>query len=103
MAAVLPVALVDHADAVMYPDGQALPPVPEPDFPSLPVSTPTGFSVLVVARLVTFLAPIPACALIFIRHRRAVGRERVQLRWLLWAAIICAIAVAPESAAARPR
>ena len=32
--------------------------------------------------------------MIFVRHRRATGLQRTQLRWLLWAAIICAILVA---------
>ena len=46
------------------------------------------------ARLITFLAVIPALLVVFVRHRRGDGRERTQLRWLLWAASVCLIAVA---------
>ena len=50
--------------------------------------------ILVVTRAMTFLALLPTLLVIFVRHRRATGLQRTQLRWLLWAAIICAILVA---------
>ena len=45
--------------------------------------------VLRVAQLVTFASLPLAVAVVVARQRRAVGRERVQMRWLAWAAVVC--------------
>ena len=94
MACTLPVALTVMPISVVYLDGGLPPPVPEPNLPTLPVSDQVGFVILVVTRAMTFLALLPTLLVIFVRHRRATGLQRTQLRWLLWAAIICAILVA---------
>ena len=80
--------------SVIYLDAGLPPPVREPDLPTLLVSDQVGFVILMIARAMTFLALLPTLLVIFVRHRRATGPQRTQLRWLLWAAIICAILVA---------
>jgi two-component system NarL family sensor kinase len=59
--------------------------------PELPLSTDVYVAILTVCRFLT-LGSLPlAVLLVFVRQRRAVGAERVQLRWLAWAAVMCAI------------
>ncbi len=44
-----------------------------------------------VARPLTLLSLPLAVVVLFARQRRATGRERLQLRWLLWAAVMCLV------------
>ena len=57
--------------------------------PQLPVSGATYEVLLRVAQPLTTLALPLGVVVLFARQRRASGRERLQLRWLLWAAITC--------------
>ncbi|MDQ4055422.1 MAG: histidine kinase, partial [Actinomycetota bacterium] len=59
--------------------------------PELPLSEGAYLVILTVARLLTLLTLPVAVLLVFVRQRRATGVERVQLRWLLWAAVMCVI------------
>lgn len=58
---------------------------------ALPVSEPTYAVLLGVAQAATLLSLVLAVAVVFARQRRADARERTQLRWLLWAGIMCVI------------
>lgn len=89
-SALLPVALVIMPAAVLEL-GVASPPVPDPDYLSVPFPPAVGFPVLVVTRFVTLAALLPALALVVVRHRRADDAERRQLRWLLWAGVVCVL------------
>jgi signal transduction histidine kinase len=57
--------------------------------PEVPLSGATYDVLLTVGRLLTMLSLPLGVAVLFARQRRASGRERLQLRWLLWAAITC--------------
>ena len=87
-SALLPVALITVPASVMEL-GMATPPVADPDLLSLPIPASVGFPLLVVTRLLSLAAVLPALVLVVLRHRRADGPEQRQLRWLLWAGIVC--------------
>lgn len=71
---------------------EGLDPMPlDTGMPELPLSEDVYLVILNVARLITLLTLPVAVLLVFVRQRRASGVERVQLRWLLWAAIMCVI------------
>ncbi|MBA2952471.1 sensor histidine kinase [Nocardioides sp. MAH-18] len=59
--------------------------------PELPLPEDVFFTLLRVARVVTLLAMPLAVAVLFARHRRADDRERKQIRWLVWAAVVCLV------------
>jgi signal transduction histidine kinase len=59
--------------------------------PALPLPQHLYVVVLSVAREVTMLAMPLGVAVLFARQRRADGLERTQLRWLLWAAVMCLV------------
>ena len=82
-AASLPVMLLLAPDDVVFRDL----PVPgvDTELVPLPLSEDVFVALLTVARFLTLLALLGALAIAFVRHRRADGRERTQLRWLLWA------------------
>ena len=60
---------------------------------SLPLPEDAVIGLLVVTRLLTLLALLGALVIAFVRHRRADGLQRTQLRWLLWAGIVCVLTV----------
>ena len=59
--------------------------------PELPVPHDLYVGLLLTARTLTVLSLPLAVAVVFARQRRASGRERMQLRWLLWAAVVCVV------------
>ena len=68
------------------------PPLPlDTGVPQLPVPTDVYVALLSVGRVVTYLSMPLAVAVVFARQRRASGRERTQMRWLLWAAVVCVV------------
>ena len=87
-SALLPVTLMLTPASVLEL-GMPAPPIPDPDLLSVPIPASVGFPLLVITRLITIAAVSPALLLAVVRHRRAVGVERRQLRWLLWAGIVC--------------
>lgn len=89
MACALPVLLVVAPASTMNGDGYALPMAT--GMPELPVPGDVYVDLLVVARTLTLLSLPLAVAVLFARQRRATGRERKQLRWLVWAALMCLV------------
>lgn len=87
-SAVLPLALITVPAAVLEL-GMPAPPVADPDLLSLPIPASVGYPLLVITRLISLAALLPAVVLVVLRHRRASGVEQRQLRWLLWAGIVC--------------
>ena len=57
------------------------------------MSDATAETLLRVAQVLTIGSILVAVALVWVRHRRASAHERVQLRWLLWAGIMCVLMV----------
>ena len=86
----LPVALLIMPAEVLEL-GMASPPIDDPDLLSLPIPAAVGFPLLVITRLITFAAVLPALVLVVVRYRRSSGLERRQLSWLLWAGLVCGI------------
>ena len=92
MSLVLPATLMlapDRAiyDGVLPADAVRLLPRVE-----LPVPVDLARVALRVAQVVTLAALPLSAAVVFARHSRASGVERTQLRWLLWAALVCLLA-----------
>lgn len=92
MSLVLPVVLVLAPDRAVY-EGR-LPPEVVRLLPQLavPVGVDVAQAALRVAQVVTLAALPVSAAVVFARHSRAQGVERTQLRWLLWAALVCLLA-----------
>jgi signal transduction histidine kinase len=92
LSVVLPLVLVLLPDQAVY--GDELPARIRALLPGLavPVDPALGPVVLPVAQVLTLLALPLGAAVVFIRHGRAGGAERTQLRWLLWAALVCLLA-----------
>jgi two-component system, NarL family, sensor kinase len=57
--------------------------------PALPLSDAVYTPVLHVAQVLTFTSVLFAVVVFVVRMRRAEGLERVQVRWLAWAAAVC--------------
>ena len=87
-SALLPVALLVVPAAVLEL-GAPSPPIDDPDLLSLPIPPEAGVPLLVVTRVIALAAVLPALLLVLVRHRGAAGLRRRQLRWLLWAGIVC--------------
>lgn len=86
MSCVLPLLLLFAPMSVIGSDD----PLPmDTGMPELPIPGDVYSTLLTVGRIVTMLSLPLAVTVVFARQRRATGRERVQLRWLLWAAITC--------------
>ncbi|WP_457254568.1 sensor histidine kinase [Pedococcus sp. P5_B7] len=92
MSVTLPMSLILAPDHVIY-DGRLpdevvrlLPQI------SLPLSDGGAAVIVRVGQVLTLLAMPLAAATVFARHSRSTGVERTQLRWLLWAAIVCLLA-----------
>ena len=88
MSCSLPLLLV-FAPMSVVGDEEPLP--MDTGMPEIPIPEDVFFDLLSIARVVTLLAMPLAVAVLFARQRRASGRERLQIRWLLWAAVICVV------------
>ena len=86
----LPVMLVLAPDSVVFTD-----PVlgVNTELVTLPFSDDTATTLLYGAQALTFASIVLAVAMLWVRHRRADAHERTQLRWLLWAGIMCVLLV----------
>jgi signal transduction histidine kinase len=92
MSLALPLSLVLAPDSAIY-DGKLsdhvvrlLPQI------GLPLSDSVSLASIRFGQVLTMLAMPLAAAVVFARHARSTGVERTQLRWLLWAAIVCLLA-----------
>ncbi|MGZ5415572.1 MAG: sensor histidine kinase [Nocardioides sp.] len=89
LAATLPVTLLLAPDEVVFRDTPLL--GVQTDWVAVPLPEAAVVPVLVVARLLTLGAVLLALVVVVARQRSASGVERTQLRWLLWAGIVCAL------------
>ncbi|MBS2939896.1 sensor histidine kinase [Nocardioides sp. J2M5] len=89
-SAALPVMLLLAPDAVLFTSGE---PVGSTELVSLPVTDPTAEVLLHLAQVLTFGSVVAAVGLLWVRHRSADAYERTQLRWLLWAGVMCVLMV----------
>jgi signal transduction histidine kinase len=89
MSLALPGLLVFAPSSVMNAGENQLPMVT--GMPELPIPDDLFITLLGIARTLTLLSLPVAVAVLFARQRRASGRERLQVRWLLWAAVICVV------------
>lgn len=92
MSLALPLSLMLAPDSAIY-DGR-LPDEVVRLLPqlALPLSDDAAAAAIRVGQVLTMLAMPLAAATVFARHARSTGVERTQLRWLLWAAIVCLLA-----------
>jgi two-component system NarL family sensor kinase len=86
----LPVALLLAPDAVVFSAGE---PVGSTELVPFPWSDGAAEVVLRVAQVMTLGSIVAAVVLVWVRHRQASATERTQLRWLLWAGIMCVLMV----------
>jgi signal transduction histidine kinase len=86
----LPVMLVLAPDRIVYTQ-----PVPgvRTEVVRLPLSDQAVEALLRVSQVLTLGSIVVAVLLLWVRHRHAGPRERTQLRWLLWAGIMCVLLV----------
>lgn len=89
MACALPLLLLFAPVSALTADGFELP--RETGMPELPVSGDVFVPLLAAGRLLTLLSLPLAVVVTFARQRHASGRERTQLRWLVWAAVMCLV------------
>lgn len=87
MSCALPLLLVFAPVSALTADGFEMPMVT--GMPELPISGDVFVPLLAAARVVTLVSLPLAVLVVFARQRRATGRERAQLRWLVWAAVMC--------------
>jgi signal transduction histidine kinase len=86
----LPVMLLLAPDAVVFSSGE---PVGSTEIVAFPFSDATAVALLHVTQVLTLGSIVAAVGLVWARHRHADSRERTQLRWLLWAGIMCVLMV----------
>ena len=89
MALAMPVLLLFAPVSALTADGYAMP--LDTGMPEVPLDGDLYIALLSTGRLLTLLSLPLAVAVVFARQRRAGGRERLQLRWLLWAAVMCLV------------
>lgn len=89
-ATALPVMLLLAPDSVLFVSGE---PIGSTELVSLPVSDATAETLLRVSQVLTIGSILVAVVLVWVRHRGAGALERTQLRWLLWAGIMCVLMV----------
>lgn len=86
----LPVALLLAPDTVVFGAGE---PVGSTELVPFPWSDDAAEVMLRVAQVLTLGSIVAAVVLVWVRHRQASAAERTQLRWLLWAGIMCVLMV----------
>jgi two-component system NarL family sensor kinase len=86
----LPLMLLLAPDSVVFSAGE---PVGSTELVPLPLSDGAVVVALHVAQVLTFGSIVAAVVLVWARHRHAAAQERTQLRWLLWAGIMCVLMV----------
>jgi signal transduction histidine kinase len=89
MSCALPLLLLFAPVTALTGDGFEMP--MDTGMPELPISGDVFIPLLAVGRLLTLLSLPLAVVVAFARQRRASGRERTQLRWLVWAAVMCLV------------
>lgn len=89
MACALPLLLLFAPVSALTSEGFEMPMAT--GMPELPVPADVFVPMLAAARLVTLLSLPLAVLVVFARQRRATGLERTQLRWLIWAAVMCLV------------
>jgi two-component system, NarL family, sensor kinase len=89
MACTMPVLLLFAPVSALTADGYEMP--MDTGMPEVPIDGDVFVALLTAGRLLTLLSLPLAVAVVFARQRRASGRERLQLRWLLWAAVVCLV------------
>lgn len=89
-ATALPVMLLLAPDSVLFVSGE---PIGSTELVALPLADATAEALLRVAQVLTIGSILVAVGLVWVRHRHADARERTQLRWLLWAGIMCVLMV----------
>jgi signal transduction histidine kinase len=89
MAVTMPALLLFAPVSALTADGYEMP--MRTGMPELPVDGDLFVALLTAGRLLTLLSLPLAVVVIFARQRRASGRERTQLRWLVWAAVMCLV------------
>lgn len=87
MACAMPVLLLFAPVSALTADGYEMP--LDTGMPEVPVPGDVFVALLTAGRLLTLLSLPLAVLVVFARQRRSTGRERTQLRWLLWAAVMC--------------
>jgi signal transduction histidine kinase len=86
----LPLALLLAPDSVVFGAGE---PVGSTEVVPFPWSDSAAVAMLVGGQVLTLGSIVAAVALVWVRHRHASATERTQLRWLLWAGIMCVLMV----------
>ncbi|WP_243061245.1 sensor histidine kinase [Nocardioides sp. SR21] len=89
MACALPALLLFAPVSALTADGFEMP--MDTGMPELPISGDVFVPLLTAGRLITLLSLPLAVVVTFARQRHATGRERTQLRWLVWAAVMCLV------------
>ncbi|GAA1479349.1 hypothetical protein GCM10009623_37950 [Nocardioides aestuarii] len=87
----LPVMLLVAPDRIVFRENG--PADVDTELFTLPLSDAVWTALLVTAQVLTFGSIVGAVALVWLRHRQASSSERTQLRWLLWAGIMCVLLV----------
>ncbi|GAA5113571.1 hypothetical protein GCM10023339_18140 [Alloalcanivorax gelatiniphagus] len=86
----LPAMLLLAPDAVVFTSGE---PVGSTELVPFPWSDGAAEAMLRGAQVLTLGSIVAAVGLVWARHRQASAAERTQLRWLLWAGIMCVLMV----------
>ncbi|GAA4729030.1 hypothetical protein GCM10023350_10290 [Nocardioides endophyticus] len=89
MACTLPLLLLFAPTSALNAEEFQLP--LDTGMPELPIPGDVFIGLLTVGRFLTLLSLPLAVVVLFARQRGASGRERMQLRWLLWAAVMCVV------------
>jgi hypothetical protein len=92
-------ARIVAAAAVLWLVGSIVAPTPlQPEYPEVanPLEVPAlavPLALLVFAALVVLVSLIVGAVSLLLRYRRARGVERLQLRWLIWGAVVASLAL----------
>jgi two-component system NarL family sensor kinase len=87
------VAVGGTCASLALPVALLLEPVGSTELVPFPWSDGAAEVMLRVAQVLTLGSIVAAVGLVWVRHRQASATERTQLRWLLWAGIMCVLMV----------